>query len=49
LALGVAGRGTSAAENVKFKIIFDVKNLNKKLIDFFHLDIKNNFVELEMK
>lgn len=33
----------------KIKIIFDVKNLNKKLIDFFHLDVKNNFVELDMK
>ena len=34
---------------LKIKIIFDVKNLNKKLIDFFHLDVKNNFVELDMK
>ena len=35
--------------DLKIKIIFDVKNLNKKLIDFFHLDIKNNFIALDMK
>jgi len=35
--------------NNKIKIIFDMENLNKKLINFFHLDAKNSVVELDMK